>query len=444
MTGLGDLDGPALASLGREYLLAGHLIDRAGMPPVIARYGREVMGQVAIDEWVGASPVYTRRMQRLLGFEGDDVPTIFKGMQLDIGAPHEFMDFRFRVLDPHHGEFWLACCGALMDVEPMGEDFVLTMCHDIEDPTFDATAGATNPRARVRPVHRPPRVPADRTPHCQWTVVVDETAEPLPQPERAARLSESRAASLPIVPVRLQGDEVGLVDYAGPFDPDLRLERFAPSPLRTLVGEFALQGQLLARSFMTTLADRFGVDVAQDIGHQEFVGIAGLTARRLTRWLGGPTGLAGVARVLQLHPAFHPRAYVDTRIEGGADGDDEVRLTIGDSPALSEGDDLTWAALLVHGDARPLEAIVQAVDPRASVRRTADGIWSVTLDPGAEPAPEPDEVAVTLFSTGADFSFRKTAAGAGPHDTNRSATLAGPAISLGGRGRTTPLLERSR
>ena len=46
----------------------------------------------------------------------------------------------------------------------MGPDYVRSMCHDIEDPTFDATAVATNPRAQVRPVHRPPRMPAGRTP----------------------------------------------------------------------------------------------------------------------------------------------------------------------------------------------------------------------------------------------------------------------------------------
>ena len=74
------------------------------------------------------------------------------------------MDFRYRVVDHDYGEFWLDHCGALMDVEPMGPDFVVAMCHDIEDPTFDATAIATNARAQVRPIHRPPRVPADRAP----------------------------------------------------------------------------------------------------------------------------------------------------------------------------------------------------------------------------------------------------------------------------------------
>jgi hypothetical protein len=50
------------------------------------------------------------------------------------------MDFQFRLDRPDHGEFWLAHCGALLDVEPCGEKRVKAMCWDIEDPTFDATA----------------------------------------------------------------------------------------------------------------------------------------------------------------------------------------------------------------------------------------------------------------------------------------------------------------
>ena len=135
----------ALAVLGREWLLHGHLQDRVGMPLILAGRSREEMEQIAIAEWMGASPMYTRRMQRALGFAGTGVDTIFKGLQLDIGSPHQFMDFRFRLRDVDHGEFWLAHCGALMDVEPMGSHFVHGMCHTIEDPTFDATAVATNP-----------------------------------------------------------------------------------------------------------------------------------------------------------------------------------------------------------------------------------------------------------------------------------------------------------
>ena len=84
--GLAHLEREHLATLVPEYLLAGHLIDRAGMPHPIAAFGREVSshGHRGVEE---GSPVYTRRMQDALGFRGDYVETIFKGLQLDIGAP---------------------------------------------------------------------------------------------------------------------------------------------------------------------------------------------------------------------------------------------------------------------------------------------------------------------------------------------------------------------
>ena len=119
-------------------------------------------------------------MQKALKYEGVDVITIFKGLQLDIGAPPQFMDFRYTVHDRWHGEFHLDHCGALLDVEPMGEDYVRGMCHDIEDPTFDATAWPPTASARSGPIHRPPRLPSDRHPHCAWTVIIDESYPEVP------------------------------------------------------------------------------------------------------------------------------------------------------------------------------------------------------------------------------------------------------------------------
>ena len=168
------------------------MIDRSGMAWCISAWGREEMLQIAIEEWAGASPIYTRRMQTALKYEGVDIFTIFKGLQLDIGAPPQFMDFRYTVHDRWHGEFHLDHCGALLDVEPMGPDYVKGMCHDIEDPTFDATAVATNPRAQVRPIHRPPRVPAGRTPHCAWTVIIDAGGRHCPSPNAAAAVAIDR------------------------------------------------------------------------------------------------------------------------------------------------------------------------------------------------------------------------------------------------------------
>ncbi|MCB1292444.1 MAG: hypothetical protein KDB45_13165, partial [Mycobacterium sp.] len=69
-----------LAVLVPELLLIGQLIDRSGMAWCIQAFGRAEMLQIAIEEWAGASPVYTRRMQRALRFTGHDVITIFKGL----------------------------------------------------------------------------------------------------------------------------------------------------------------------------------------------------------------------------------------------------------------------------------------------------------------------------------------------------------------------------
>ena len=139
---LADFSRQALCHLGREYLLIGHLQDRVGLPLVAQQFGGDAYVRFSIDEWMAASPIYSRRMQRALGFEGSEVGTVFKNLQLDIGAPPQFMDFQFRLDGPDRGEFWLPHCGALLDVEPFGEKQVKRMCHDIEDRTFDATAAA--------------------------------------------------------------------------------------------------------------------------------------------------------------------------------------------------------------------------------------------------------------------------------------------------------------
>src|ERR1700675_1585884 len=224
---LGSFSRLALARLGREYLLHGHLQDRVGIPLVLSLHSRQDMLDVAIEEWMAASPLYSLRTQRALAFGNSDVPTIFKNIQLDIGAPHQFMDFRYKVDDAQHGEFWLDHCGALMDVEPMGEEYVHGMCHTIEDPTFDATAVATNPRARVRPVHRPPRLPADQMPHCHWTVDIDPAFDPVEAHPNLALVAASLIAEIPVRTPDSDAEPGGWSDYDRDFDPDFELEDFS-------------------------------------------------------------------------------------------------------------------------------------------------------------------------------------------------------------------------
>lgn len=393
-----------LAVLVPELLLCGHLIDRAGMAHAIAAFGREGMTAVAIDEWRLASPVYTRRMRAALGITGDGVDAIFKGFQLDIGAPPQFMDFRFRVRDHDYGEFHLDHCGALADVEPMGEEFVVAMCHDVEDPTFDATALATNPRARVRPVHRPPRVPADRKPVCAWTVTIDPAEEPYEPPADALLLAETHAARVELADI--DRSDAGRADYAGPLLSDIRWEDFSRSALVRIADEIALQHHLLALGFRNAVATRSDAALAETMTRSQFTGIAGLTAERLSKALDLGSDAAALAKVLRLHPALNPAAYVDIQVSSETHaGEQSVELRFGrDCGAVADGG---WAALLTPEALAPLDALVRGVDPRfhCQVRAADDTSLTVEIRRAAMAFREAPEVAITRFSTGAAFTF---------------------------------------
>ncbi|MEV6061072.1 hypothetical protein AB0L62_13820 [Nocardia asteroides] len=389
-----------LAVLVPELLLCGHLIDRSGMPHTIGAFGREGMTAVAIEEWQVASPVYTRRMQTALGFTGDSVETIFKGLQLDIGAPPQFLDFRFRVEDHDHGEFWLDHCGALADVEPLGDQFVRAMCHDIEDPTFDATALATNPHAQVRPVHRPPRVPADRRPVCAWRVRIDPANEPPPVPRGAEVIAGSAAASVRLSPIDPADEGAG--DYRGPLLSDLRFADFSRSALVRIAEEVCLQQHLLAAGFLLAVRGRVDRERADEIGRKQLAGVAGVASDRIRAALGLGTDPAALARILALHPALNPVQYIGRRIEVTGDG---ARLIL-DRDCAGVRDDV-WPALLTPEHLAPLDALVRGVDPHYTCRGTASTERTLVVDivRAAEPAAEAVEVALTRISTGARFAF---------------------------------------
>lgn len=399
-----------LAVVVPELLLIGQLIDRSGMAWCISAFGREEMAQIAIEEWAAASPIYTRRMQRALGYAPDrpgkgDVVTIFKGLQLDIGAPPQFMDFRYTVHDPWHGEFHLDHCGALMDVEPMGDDYVRSMCHDIEDPTFDATAVASNPKAQVRPIHRPPRTDSQRAdrqrPHCAWTVIIDESypeAEGIP----ALAVNErSRAAALELAPID-PADE-GRSDYSGALVSDVDFGAFSKSALVRIADEVCLQMHLLDRAFALALAERAETDDdVLRIRRKQLVGVAGIASERLARALGvhAPSDpIAAAVRLLALHPLLNPSAYVDASVEGSS-------VVVRPGPAQEDG---AWISLCGPGWTEGLQAAVRALDPHLDVEVSGLGdgeAWRLTVVRRDEPAPEAGEVAVTKFSTGAAFQFQ--------------------------------------
>jgi hypothetical protein len=406
----GKLSRSALASLGREYMIFSQINDRVSLPQVARRYGRDAYIQLAIDEWMGASPIYTQRMRKTMRFEGDDVPTIMKGLQLDVGFPHQFCVVGYEVESKQRGAFWLNRCGPLLDIEPLGEASVLIMCHDIEDPTFDATAVATNPRARIRPIHRPPREPADRVPHCHWTIEIDPDAEPAKEIALTQRVRRSRLAQVELERPA-DAEPGGWPDYARPLDPEFQLEDLSHGALVAVCKEFAVQDHLLVRSLVTRLTEQEGEDAALEVAQGHWNGAGFAMSRRLQKTMAiSGDGAEAILKVLQLHPAFQPAEYIRLGFELASDS--RGRFWISECDALSEEDNLSWLALLGDSPNPALDAMVQAVNPRArcipvkpsGLERLA---WEVVVDAAAEPAAEPKEVKFVRRSGVWDFVFTR-------------------------------------
>jgi hypothetical protein len=403
---LSHLSRGALAVLGREYMLSGQLQDRSAMPMVLGRLGVDARIGIAIDEWMSASPIYSARMQRALQFSGNDIGTLFKNLQLDIGFSHSYMHVGYRLESETYGEFWLDCCGALMDVEPFGEDMVRGMCHDIEDPTFDATAAATNPLIKIRPIHRPPRQPTDREPHCRWKVFIDDApdAQPFEMHPNLAVVAASKLADVAIIDPGTGPEAGGYDDYGDDFDPDFTLEDLSQRALVLAVQEFAVQCHVLCRSFLLTVAQRLGDEEARTVATVHWTGIAGLTAERIRAAMRVEgDDAAAVAKLFQLHPSFHPRTYVDTTVT--VLDDQRVLIALGSCPAFAEGDGYSWLAQLGSAPHPALDAIARVGNPRARAHPVDGGddqlAWEVVIDPHAQVTPESEPVTLTRLSTGA-------------------------------------------
>ena len=141
---LTDLDHSTLAWYGREVMLANHIHDRAIMPQLAMTYGMSAQTQAACDEWMGSSPIYNYRNRSLLNIGGDNVETILKAFQFDIGAPHTFLQFHFALQSPEKGQFWLPYCGAYNHVRRLTN----------ADPKSSALAAAqysARPTVKCRP-----------------------------------------------------------------------------------------------------------------------------------------------------------------------------------------------------------------------------------------------------------------------------------------------------
>jgi hypothetical protein len=237
-------------------------------------------------------------------------------------------------------------------------------------------------------------VPADRHPHCAWTVIIDESYPPVSAIPALDIVRRTRAASIELHPIHTEDE--GEADYSGPLLSDFDFGAFSHSALVRMADEVCLQMHLLYLSFALAVGVRAGTGQARTICTRQLIGIAGLAAARIHRALSLPGGIDGALRVLELHPLFNPAGYVDAEIEAGA-------LRVHRSSAH---EDRAWVSLCSPAEVRPLRAIVAAVDPHLEVEVSGTGTdWTANLIHTITAAAELPEVSVAKISGGATFEF---------------------------------------
>jgi hypothetical protein len=387
---LARLSRAGLALLCREYQMLSMFHDRAWMPHVAGVGGMAATVLMADGEWMGSSPIYTRRNLANVGAEGDTVASIFKGIQLDIGGPDHFLDFRFEVVSDDEGFFWTEFCGPHDHLRRLSDNDPATvqmMCHDMEDHTFDATFGATNPKARCEPVFRPPRPDEFSGHHCRWRLRIDHDAHAALPPNPSLAFMETTAAATFDFPLGESAEPGGLVDYSGPLLDWFRLEEFSHAFLVRQAKEYALDNHLLMRAACWTAEQHWGAEFLATTIPEHRAGFAPGLASRLCDALSiEGDGIDAIAKLIQVDPVHVPD-YSAFRVE--LDGD-EALVTLDDCAALHDDPRSPLAPLTATPSTPGFEHMAQAINPRGRVEPIdppagAVARWRVWIDPEAEP-----------------------------------------------------------
>lgn len=388
-----DLDHGLLAQYGREIMVANHIHDRGALIQVALTYGQQAQTDVAIDEWMASSPIYNERVRSLLKIVGDDVSVALKALQVDIGAPHNFLHFQYELVSPEEGYFWSPRCGpynhvrALSNADPV---FETQICHHMEDTTFDATVMAVNSRMRCTPVHRPPHdVIPDRGP-CKWMVSIQRDIGLVEDNPYLEVVVQSLAASFEFETLPECGS--GMEDYSGELKRDFRLDDLSHNKLATVCKELMLDVHLLNRACYTSIADRWGEDAMLSMEIDQWRHMVGITVHRLRKTFGiEGEDMSAILKVLQLNP-FLPWDYLQLAYEQISET--EGRVWLRDCTALEETQPRGITSLLTHHPETPgFGAMAAAVNPHAQLSQIDHGAiegaraaWKIVIDPQSEPA----------------------------------------------------------
>lgn len=162
-----DFSKEALVRLLTEYARVFLATDGYWYTLIRNRHGDEEALACEKIVWERTYTYDPRRITQAMNIQGKDVAACMKALRLSPGFPIGVFDYRIELKNPNHAILTVTHCPSLLffEREKAGRD--ITICHELEGPTFQAYANFFNPAIKVTALKLPPRKSKDEI-ACQW------------------------------------------------------------------------------------------------------------------------------------------------------------------------------------------------------------------------------------------------------------------------------------
>lgn len=141
---------------------------------VSEKVSEKIARECDTEMWVRIAPEEIAFMRDALNVRGNDVASLWKVQQHDIGMPQGLFDLTWDLKNPNHGILTIHRCGGYeRRLVFNGEEYCRWMCEVLDGEGYPGYVKAFNPNMEVRPLKQPPKKNPDE-PHCQWEYKLDK------------------------------------------------------------------------------------------------------------------------------------------------------------------------------------------------------------------------------------------------------------------------------
>ncbi len=162
--------GKLLCEYGRLY----ELIDGLWYSTTAKEVGPAKAWEWEMKVWRAIPPHVMKGLKKVGNFEGRDLYTMFKAVQLDPCYTEGLYEYDIYIRDPKYAIMTIYRCPSLLYFEKTDPGRVKPLCVDLEPPAFQDYADFWNPKIKVRPLKLPPRKDKNDIPVCQWEYILED------------------------------------------------------------------------------------------------------------------------------------------------------------------------------------------------------------------------------------------------------------------------------